>query len=83
MDEIAEVFDRMAREIKATKNFHHRNDLIKLYKSCENIHFEITNEMVECRRRKMESEKLRKLLQQFEQAVNTFDQWLVFSRLIS
>lgn len=81
--QVQQIFDRMAREIKATQNHQHRTDLLKLYRSCENIHFDITNEMVECRRRKIETAKLRELTKQFEEAVNTFDQWLVYSRLLS
>jgi len=81
--QVQQIFDRMAREIKATQNRQHRTDLLKLYRSCENIHFDITNEMVECRRRKIETAKLRELHKQFEEAVNTFDQWLVYSRLLS
>lgn len=81
--QVQQILDRMAREIKATPNHQHRTDLLKLYRSCENIHFDITNEMVECRRRKIETAKLRELHKQFEEAVNTFDQWLVYSRLLS
>ena len=81
--QVQQIFERMAREIKATPNYQHRADLTKLYRSCENIHFDITNEMVECRRRKIETAKLRELHQKFEEAVNTFDQWLVYSRLLS
>lgn len=83
MDNVAEIFDKMSKEIKATQNYEHKKDLLKLYKSCENIYFEITNELVECKRRKHQSVKLRRLQKEFEQAVENFEQWLVFSRLLS
>jgi hypothetical protein len=82
MTELQTTLDRMARAIRATENHNHKRDLLKLYRSCENIIFEITNEMVECRRRNIKSAKLNQLELSLENAIETFDQWLTFSRLL-
>lgn len=81
MDEdILETYEQLPRRIREIERFSVRRDLLKMYKTCENLKREAAQERVNSRNQTV-SHRLLDLDNKFREAVTNLDQYVTLALL--
>ena len=76
------VLQEFFKQVQATTDIRARSQLFKLWKTCVNIRTEMDKESVECRRQKRVTLKYTELEAQLNEAIQNFEHWVVYARLL-
>jgi len=75
-------FSEMLACISAVNDMRARSQLYKMYTNCRKIHTEMSQELVECRRRKKLTQKYTELETNLNLSISEFEQWTTFANLL-
>ena len=78
--EILEIYQALPDRIRAFNNFTVKRDLMRMYRTCENLRRDIAKEQVNCRNRH-DSHTLLQLRNKFTESVTNLDQYVTLALL--
>jgi hypothetical protein len=80
--EYSTKLDELFRLVQTTSDIRAKSQLYKMYQNCKTLINELSKESVECRRLRQSTAKYSKIESEIKEAVDTFEQWVTFSKLL-
>jgi hypothetical protein len=80
--EYSTKLDELFRLVQTTSDIRAKSQLYKMYQNCKTLINELSKESVECRRLRHPTAKYSKIESEIKEAVDTFEQWVTFSKLL-
>jgi len=80
--EYSTKLDELLRLVQTTSDIRAKSQLYKMYQNCKTLINELSKESVECRRLRQYTAKYSKIESEIKEAVDTFEQWVTFSKLL-
>jgi len=78
--ELLDTYENLPARIRAMQDYKVKRDLLRMYKTCENIKRDIAREQVNCRNSK-DSHQLLQLRNKFTESVTNLDQYVTLALL--
>ena len=78
--ELLDTYENLPARIRAMQDYKVKRDLLRMYKTCENIKRDIAREQVNCRNSK-DSHRLLQLRNKFTESVTNLDQYVTLALL--
>ena len=78
--EILDIYQALPDRIRDFKNYAVKRDLMRMYKTCENLRRDIAKEQVNCRNGR-DSHALLQLRNKFTESVTNLDQYVTLALL--